>query len=65
MLQTVWRRQLASSDNLNFPLGFFGSSRHYFRDKKFTFIDILKRQTKVTGKADPMHFMKECEGLEV
>ena len=48
-----------------FPLRFFGSSRYYFRDKKFTFIDILKRQTKVKGKAGSVHFMTECEGMEV
>jgi hypothetical protein len=48
-----------------FPLWFFGSSRYYFRDKKFTFVDILKRETKVKGKADPVHVMKECEGMEV
>ena len=29
------------------------------------FIDILKRQSKVKGKADPVHVMKECEGMEV
>jgi hypothetical protein len=48
-----------------FPPWFFGSSRYYFRDKKFTFMDFLERQTKVKGKADPVHIMKECEGMEV
>jgi hypothetical protein len=47
-----------------FPPCFLVLQGTTFRTRNL-FIDILKIQTKVKGKTDPVRAMKECEGMDV